>query len=91
MGVDLVLLNNKLTITADYYQRKISDLLLTRPIPSYVGQSSPFVNAGSMTNTGWEFLATYKNKAGAFKYEITGIISDVVNNVDDLGRTGHRK
>ena len=85
VGVDLALLNNKLTITADYYQRKISDLLLTRPIPSYVGQSSPFINVGSMTNTGWEFLATYKNKAGAFKYEVTGIISDVVNNVDDLG------
>ncbi len=85
VGVDLALLNNKLTITADYYQRKISDLLLTRPIPNYVGQSSPFINAGSMTNTGWEFLATYKNKVGAFKYEITGIISDVVNNVDDLG------
>ncbi len=85
IGIDLKLLKNKLDITIDYYKRNITDLLLTKPIPGYVGQSSPFINAGLMTNTGWEFLATYKNNIGAFKYEVTGIVSDVVNNVVDLG------
>ena len=85
IGIDLKLLKNKLDITIDYYKRNISDLLLTKPIPAYVGQSSPFINVGSMSNTGWEFLASYKNNIGAFKYEVTGIISDVVNNVENLG------
>jgi hypothetical protein len=74
-----------LTLTFDYYKRAISEILLSRPIPSYIGLSPPFVNAGDMTNTGWEVSANYKaNISKKFKLDATLMLSDVVNEVTAL-------
>jgi len=84
VGIDLTVKRN-LTLTFDYYKRTISDILLVRPIPSYVGLSAPFVNAGDMTNTGWEVSANYKaNISKKFKLDATLMLSDVVNEVTAL-------
>jgi len=84
VGVDLTVKRN-LTLTFDYYKRTISDILLVRPIPSYIGLSAPFVNAGDMTNTGWEVSANYKaNISKKFKLDATLMLSDVVNEVTAL-------
>ena len=40
LGIDLGLWNNKLTFTVDYYIKKTNGMLITMPIPSYVGESS---------------------------------------------------
>lgn len=80
IGTDLQILKS-LSITADYYVKTISDILLRKPIPSYIGLSPAYLNLGSMENRGWEFSATYKNKAGKLKYDITGVLADVKNKV----------
>lgn len=85
VGVDLTLFKN-FNITADVYQRTISNLLLQRPIPNFTGFSPAFVNAGSMQNNGWELSMSYRNQtAGGLKYSVTGLLSDVKNKVIDLG------
>jgi TonB-linked SusC/RagA family outer membrane protein len=85
IGLDLSLLKNKLNITFDYYEKKITDMLISVPVPAYAGfaSSTSFIpaNVGSMINKGWEFSATYKNKVGKLSYSITGNISDVKNMV----------
>lgn len=53
-GVDLGLFNNKLNITADYFQRTISDLLSTRQLPSYLEIDQVAANIGSTRTTGLE-------------------------------------
>ena len=83
LGIDLTLVKN-LSVTVDVFQRKISNLLLTRPIPLYTGLSAPYINAGSMQNNGWEVSLTYANRAGGLRYSVTGLISDVQNKVLDL-------
>jgi TonB-linked SusC/RagA family outer membrane protein len=85
IGLDLSLLKNKLSVTFDYYEKKVTDMLISVPLPAYAGfaGSTSFVpaNVGSMINKGWEFSATYKNKVGKLSYSITGNLSDVKNMV----------
>ncbi len=84
LGVDVGLLNNKITITADLFKKKLGEMIIPVPIPILAGQNPPLVNAGSMENKGWELGITYKNKFRDFKYEITANVSDVKNTVTDL-------
>ncbi|NWJ49546.1 MAG: TonB-dependent receptor, partial [Bacteroidetes bacterium] len=82
-GLDVSMLKNKLSIVFDYYQKKISEMLMRVPVPAYVGTAAPFINAGSMTNKGWELSVTYKNSIGDFNYSATANLSDVKNKVND--------
>ena len=83
IGLDLTLWKG-LTITADYYVKTISDMLLKKPIPTYVGLNPAYLNLGSMENRGWEFTANYRNQIGKLKYNVTAAIGDVVNKVKSL-------
>jgi TonB-linked SusC/RagA family outer membrane protein len=84
LGLDLEFFNGKLSITADIYQRQLSDMLINVPIPLYAGYNSPLRNAGSMQNTGWELSVKHANKIGDFRYDVTFLLSDVRNKVTDL-------
>ena len=53
-GLDLAVLNNKFTLTADYYQKRTDDLLANLPIPGSSGFSSILINSGSIENKGVE-------------------------------------
>lgn len=85
IGLDLGLLNNRLTLTADYFEREIVDMLQLDLIPSYVGLGAPYINIGAMKNTGWELGVTWKDRVQALNYQITANVSDVKNEVTDLG------
>ncbi|OIR13158.1 TonB-dependent receptor SusC precursor [mine drainage metagenome] len=63
IGVDITLLKSRLTITADYYKKKTTDLLLYVPIPASVGTQNNIAlqNAGSIENKGFEFQISSKN------------------------------
>lgn len=84
IGIDLII-KKKFNVTFDYYVRQLDDMLLRRPIPSYVGLTAPFVNAGAMENKGWEFSLNYKTNIKDLKIDVTGMLSDVVNKVTDIG------
>lgn len=90
-GVDVALLKNKLSITFDYYTKKVEDMLIDFPIPNALGfvsaGSSIPANAASMVNRGWEFSATYKGNIGKLNFSVTGNLSDVRNEIlDTKGR-----
>lgn len=55
VGVDIRLLNNRITFTAEYYAKKTKDLLMWRTVPSALGVESVLTNVGSVQNRGWEF------------------------------------
>jgi len=87
VGADLGLFNNKLGVTIDYFNRKSSDILLRVPIPLSTGASgnSPYVNAGQITNKGWEAAVSYNHSANGFTYQLTGTLAAIDNKVDYLG------
>lgn len=82
IGIDLTLFNN-LSITADYYRRRTSDILLQLDIPLIVGVAKPFQNAGIVDNKGWELGLAYKGKINDFNYNVSFNISDVKNTIVD--------
>ena len=69
LGTDLGFLDNKLTMTFDYYHKVTKDLLQTKvTIPSSVGYATnqlAYFNSGKLSNIGWEYRIDYeifKNK-----------------------------
>lgn len=83
-GVDLIFLNNKLSLSYDYYIKNIHNMLQRLPIPLLVGLNAPFVNAGSMRNRGWEISAEWRDRVSSLEYNIRLNISNVENKVIDL-------
>jgi TonB-linked SusC/RagA family outer membrane protein len=53
-GTDIKLLDNKLGITFDYYERTTEGMLINTAVPATFGATGPRVNGGSMRNRGWE-------------------------------------
>ena len=85
VGVDLDLLDNHLSIVADYYVKNTSNILLAYNVPVETGISaSPSQNVGKVRNTGFEMAVTYRDKIGSFRYDITGNIALNHNKITDL-------
>lgn len=85
VGIDAAFLNNKITLTADYFYKKTSDILLQLPIPGIVGISTePYVNAASVKNEGWEFALGYNDQWGDWTFGANVNFSKVKNEILDL-------
>lgn len=61
VGVDMGFLNNRIRITADYYNKRTSDLLFDVNIPLTTGFSTALKNIGSVENKGWELEVSTTN------------------------------
>ncbi len=61
IGIDLGLFHDRLLITADYYNKRTTNMLLAVPIPTSTGYGSAWQNAGSLSNRGVEFSFNSKN------------------------------
>ncbi|SKB88339.1 TonB-linked outer membrane protein, SusC/RagA family [Sphingobacterium nematocida] len=83
IGVDLQLWKS-FSLTADYFYRKTTDILLQLDIPKTNGLGAPYQNAGVMENKGWEVSLGYRNQVNSFKYGVTVNLSDVKNKVLDM-------
>jgi TonB-linked SusC/RagA family outer membrane protein len=86
IGLDLELFDQSLTTTIDWFYKKTSDMLVQVPIPNTMGYpNTPWVNAGSVKNTGLELALSYRNAIGKFKYSIGGNLTTFKNEVISLG------
>jgi len=84
-GIDLGFLDNTITLTVDYFDKKTNGMITTMPIPSYVGETKPVGNVGDMSNKGVEFELGYKGHIGDLTYNVKGNISYLKNKVVNLG------
>ncbi|KAA2238390.1 TonB-dependent receptor [Chitinophaga agrisoli] len=80
LGTDLALLNNRLTITADWYTRKTKDMFTDGlPLPGVFGATEPKGNYADLKTTGWELSIGWRNKTGGkkpFSYDVRLVLSD---------------
>jgi len=85
-GLDLGILKNKLSFTADYFIKKTDDILLTVGLPAVsVGViDRTYVNAGEVSNKGFEFGLNFQNRDHAFKYNVNANIATLTNRVNKL-------
>ncbi|NML23906.1 SusC/RagA family TonB-linked outer membrane protein [Pseudoflavitalea sp. G-6-1-2] len=85
VGMDLSLFNNRLSITADYYNRKTTDAILTSAVPSFMGFTIQQQNLADLNNRGWEISITSTNiEHRDFKWSSTVNISRNKNIIKKL-------
>lgn len=87
IGIDLGFLQNRFYISADVYQRKTDDLLLSQNLPSDTGFLSYSSNVGAIQNKGLEFALTtinFRNEGTGFNWETNFNISFNRNEVTKL-------
>ena len=85
VGIDATFLGNRLDLTADYYYKKTTDMLLAVAIPSFTGYSAPDRNAGTMNTRGWEVKLGWSDSIGDFNYGISVNVSDYKSIMGNLG------
>lgn len=85
VGIDWGFLDDKLNLTTEYFIRDTEDMLVTVPIPEYVGAYAPKANAGTMRNSGFEFSVLYKSTVGELKYDVGLNMSFINNELMNLG------
>lgn len=85
VGIDVGLWSNRLTLTADVYEKKTTDLLLLVPLPFVSGYASALQNLGSIRNRGVELGINSTNTTGDFKWTTSFNIAANRNQVLNLG------
>lgn len=86
VGVDLSILNNSLTLSADYFNENRNNILVSQAniVPELLGVNLPLYNAGKATNKGFEFELNYAKKIGNVTINAGGNVTITKNNVLDV-------
>jgi TonB-linked SusC/RagA family outer membrane protein len=75
VGMDMAFAKGRVSLTADWYQKKTRDLLVDRPITATSGHTSMFDNVGNVINRGLELGLTTVNidsrRAEGFRWTTT--------------------
>lgn len=102
IGIDLALLNNRLTLTADYFYERRSGIYMVRNfLPGSLGlESAPQANVGSVKSEGFDGNFKFEDRIGEVSFTVRGNITyskntildyDVENNVYPYQyQTGYR-
>jgi len=90
IGLDASLFNH-LDLDLEYYQKSISGLLFTLPLPSTVGgANAPTVNIGNVQNKGFDIAATYHSTIGNdFNFSIGTSITTYKNKITSIPAPGY--
>ena len=85
VGIEFGVLDNKLTFEANYYQKNTRDLL------AFVNTEEEefYTNAGEISNSGLELMASYNNNIGDFTYSISGNLTTMKNEVVSVFTDGY--
>lgn len=83
VGLDFGALNNRLTGTFDWFNKKTTGILIQLPAPLVHGTASVATsNSGEVTNKGWELTLGWRDKINGFGYSINGNYTHVTNKVN---------
>ncbi|GIV31768.1 MAG: SusC/RagA family TonB-linked outer membrane protein [Saprospiraceae bacterium] len=84
VGIEIGLLDNRLEIEADWYNRLTYDIIAAVPIPDYVGsQEDPVVNTARVRNKGWDITLSWRQR-GTLSWNVSATLSPLKNEVVKL-------
>ncbi len=92
-GIDAAFFNNRISVTADYYYKRTTDLLLDRIVPGTSGlailtggqTASIYQNLGAVSNEGYELYVNSRNLVDQFKWNTIFIFGQNTNKILSLG------
>jgi len=86
-GFDVTMLNNRLNLSVDYFNKETKDVLAPMQILMATGNNggNPYVNAVTLQNSGLEVTATWRDKIGKdFGYSINVNGAYLKNKIKDI-------
>ncbi len=85
VGLDMRFLRNRMGVVVDWFDKKTKDLLVNGTVPSLIigGATSP-MNAGNVSNRGWEVELSWRDAVGDFRYSATLNFATLKNKVTYL-------
>jgi TonB-dependent starch-binding outer membrane protein SusC len=84
-GFDASLLNNSVTLTAEYYAKTTSDIIQSVALPPNTGiQDNATLNVAEVKNSGIELQIGYNKKLGNINFNASANLTTVKNNVVKL-------
>jgi TonB-linked SusC/RagA family outer membrane protein len=85
IGLDAMLFNNRVSFTAEYYDKTTYDIIQSVALPPNTGIQNPAdLNVATVKNTGFEFQVGYNNKIGPVDFNVSGNLTTVKNRVTEL-------
>jgi len=87
VGFDFGFLNNRITVSAEYYNKKSKDLIYQLPLQLSQGLSSYYANIGDMVNKGFEFTVNadiIKKGSEGFNWSVNANASTLKNEITNL-------
>lgn len=75
VGLDLGILNNRVSFVMDYYDKTTKDLLFVKALPLSSGYTSATGNFASIQNRGFEFAVDARILTGAFRWNANANIT----------------
>ena len=64
LGIDMAALNNKLSFSADWFDKYTFNILRGSQVPLWLGLNAPTINNGAVRNKGFEFSLRYQDHVG---------------------------
>ena len=90
-GIDVRMFDDRLSLTADYFNKNTDGLLIQSSANLTTGTNFVFQNVGMVNNHGFEFDAEWKASVkNDFKYSIKANFATISNNVDEYKGEGVR-
>lgn len=86
VGLDVGLIQNKFTVSLEYFTRNTDNLILDVPLPPSMGFITATVpqNVGAMKNSGFEAQLGYNHRVGAFTWFASANLTAITNRVTRL-------
>lgn len=84
LGIDVGLLESKVTLTADYFIRDTEGILFAVPVSPLTGFTTQIRNSAKVQNKGWELALQYDNTFGDFNFLIGGNVTHVTSQIKQI-------
>lgn len=85
VALDMGFLDNRLSVTAEYFIKRNKDMLVSIEMPSTIGIDVPTGNYGELEVKGWDFSIGWKDRIGELDYGVRFHISDQKDKLVDYG------
>lgn len=84
VGIDIGLLESRVTLTADYFVRDTEGILFAVPVSPMTGFNSQIRNAAKVQNKGWELALQYDHTVGNFNFSLGGNVTHVTSEIKQI-------
>ncbi|WP_260607323.1 SusC/RagA family TonB-linked outer membrane protein [Chitinophaga polysaccharea] len=86
IGIDIAILKQRLSITADYFDKLTYDLIQLQQSnwPNTFGIGAPLINKGEISNKGFEVAVTWNDHIGMVGYNLGANIATLKNRVKSI-------